>query len=95
MKKTPKQHAPNNLNKFRRRTSLRIRDVCRLLGQSQDAHYGEWARGECLPSLRNVLKLSFILKCPVEVLFLDLYEEVRAEILARKRRIDEIHAPPK
>jgi transcriptional regulator with XRE-family HTH domain len=94
MKKTSKPSPANNLNTYRYRASLRIRDVVRLLGQSGDTHYGEWARGDCLPSLRNVLKLSFILKCPVEVLFFDLYDEVRSEILARKKRIEQIHAPP-
>lgn len=94
MARIQRRRYANNLAHHRKRVSLRIRDVVRQLGHGGDSQYSSWASGRRLPSLRSALKLAFILKCPVEVLYFELYDEVRADITARKRRIDQLHAPP-
>ena len=84
----------NRFTRYRMRVKLRIRDLVRLLGHSSDTQYSRWASGTSTPSLKNALKLSFLLQCPLEVLYFDLYHEARQEVTNRKRRISDIHAPP-
>ena len=43
--------------------------------------------GESYPTLLPVLKLSAILRAPVEVLYHDLYLAVRAEVREREARL--------
>jgi len=72
--------------KYRRRRQMSIRDVVRLLDFESNKAYWEWEVGERTPSLANALRLSFVLRCPVEVLFFDLYDRLRKELREREQR---------
>jgi transcriptional regulator with XRE-family HTH domain len=69
----------NQLRRYRLKRGLRLRDMARLTGQSSPAHLSHWEKGRKLPSLSNALRLSAATKCPVEVLFFDLFDQLRNE----------------
>jgi transcriptional regulator with XRE-family HTH domain len=53
------------------------------VGLESVSHVAHWERGRKLPSLKNALKLSAIIQCPVEVLFFDLFDSLRDEVRER------------
>ncbi len=80
----PKAHIPpNQVRRYRRMRHLRLRDVAKLLGLSGAAHIAHWEKCRKLPSLRNALKLSAAVGCPVEILFGELFNEIRKQIHSR------------
>jgi transcriptional regulator with XRE-family HTH domain len=60
--------------------------MARLTGQSSPAHLSHWEKGRKLPSLSNALRLSAATKCPVEVLFFDLFDQLRNETYENKKK---------
>ncbi|MGP8321423.1 MAG: helix-turn-helix transcriptional regulator [Methanosarcinaceae archaeon] len=74
----------NQLRRYRQKRSLRQRDVSNLLGLKQSCDYYRWETGKKLPSLINALKLSSALKCPVEILFIDHFNQIRKEMYHNK-----------
>lgn len=76
----------NQLRRYRLKRGLRLRDMARLTGQSSPAHLSHWEKGRKLPSLSNALRLSAAMKCPVEVLFFDLFEQLRNETYEHKKK---------
>lgn len=70
----------NQIRRYRKERYLRQRDVARLLKLKQSCDIYRWETGKKIPSLLNALKLSAALKCPVELLFLDHYKEIREEM---------------
>ena len=70
----------NNIRRYRKLRYLRQRDIAKLLGIKSHNDVYRWERGQKLPSLQNALKLSYILQCPVEVLFFDHYQALRKQI---------------
>lgn len=70
----------NQIRRYRKKRYLRQRDVSELLGLKQPCDIYRWETGQKLPSLRNALKLSAALKCPVELLFLDHYKQIQHEM---------------
>ncbi len=83
------RHAPipNQLRYYRRRNNLRIGHVARLAGLRNVSHLAAWEQGRKLPRLENALKLSAIIRCPVEVLFFDLYDVIRRDIAAKRQAL--------
>jgi len=75
----------NNLRRYRKLRCLRQRDVANTLGLKNIKEINRWEHGKTLPSLVNVLKLSFILKCPVEILFLNHFQSIKDELSYNKR----------
>lgn len=71
---------PNQLRCYRRSRHLRIVDVAKLIGLKSPAHIAHWEKGRKLPGLKNALKLSAAISCPVEVMFRDLFEEYRLAV---------------
>lgn len=76
----------NQLRRYRLKRGLRLRDMARLTGQSSPAHLSHWEKGRKLPSLSNALRLSAATKCPVEVLFFDLFDQLRNETYENKKK---------
>lgn len=70
----------NNIRRYRKLRYLRQRDVANMLGLKETNDIYRWERGKKLPSLQNALKLSYILKCPIEILFLNQYKELKKQI---------------
>lgn len=77
---------PNQIRFYRRRNNLKLCEVAKLAGLGSVAHLAQWEKGRKLPRLENALKLSAIIRCPVEVLFFDLYDAIRKDV-AQKRRL--------
>ncbi len=71
---------PNNIRRYRKLRYLRQRDIARLIGTKEPNDVYRWERGVRLPTLENALKLSYILKCPIEVLFFEQYRYLRKEV---------------
>ncbi len=75
---------PNSIRRYRKlRRHLRVRDVAEAFGFLNAAHISSWEKGLKLPSLPNALRLSAILKVPVEVLYGDLFNALRKEVEKR------------
>ena len=74
----------NHLRRYRQKRSLRQRDIAYLVG-SKTKDINRWERGIRIPNLRNALKLSAALNCPVEVIFFDYFSKMRKEIYQRKQ----------
>ncbi len=49
------------------RQSITVKDLAQVLVVSPQAIY-KWLRGECLPTLENMVQLSFIFHVPVDTL---------------------------
>ena len=80
MSKSREKSLPNQIRRYRQERGLRLRDVAKLTGQSCVAHIAHWEKGRKLPSLINVLKLSAALRCPVEILFLEHFNQIRKDM---------------
>lgn len=79
---------PNSIRRYRRYRHLRVRDVAERLGLLNAAHVSSWERGKKLPNLRNALRLSAVLKIPIEVLYCDYFNSLREEIEKRLTKIN-------
>ena len=73
-------HLPNQIRHYRRKRNLSLKQVSLAAGLESAAHLAHWEKGRKTPTLRNALKLSIVIKCPVEVLFFDMYDSLRREI---------------
>jgi transcriptional regulator with XRE-family HTH domain len=80
-KETPK---PNQLDLYRRRMRFSMSQVAHLLGHKGTSVLSNYERGLRLPTLVNALKLSIILRVPVEFLFGALYDGLRGQIRAEE-----------
>jgi len=80
--------AANQLRRYRKKRCLRLMDIAKLAGLSGAAHISHWEKGRKLPSLANALKLAAAIQCPVEVLFLDLFNHLRKDIYENKKKYD-------
>jgi len=77
---------PNQVRRYRRMRHLRLVDVAKLLGLKTAAHIAHWEKSRKLPSIRNALKLSAAVGCPVEILFGELFNEIRKQIHSRAQQ---------
>ncbi len=57
-----------------------------LTGQSCVAHIAHWEKGRKLPSLENCLRLALAIQCPVEILFIDIFNQLKIEMYEVKRK---------
>ena len=86
MSRISQNQIANQLRSYREKRGLRQRDVARLIGQSSSAHLSHWEQGRELPSFTNALRLSVAIKCPVEILFFDLFDQLRKDIYENKKK---------
>jgi len=77
----------NQLEAYRRRMKFSSRRVAILLGHQDSTILAQYERGKRLPSLKNVLRLSIILRVPVEFLYPVLYDWLRDQIRAEEERL--------
>lgn len=76
----PHVRPDNQLRVYRNRRKLRLRDVALLVGQREAAHISHWEKGTRTPSLDNALKLSAALRCPIEILFFERFNQLRNNV---------------
>ena len=86
MSRISNSNQANQIRSYRKKRGLRLRDVANMIGQSSPAHLSHWEKGRKLPSLPNALKLSAAIKCPVEVLFFDQFDQLRKETYDKKQK---------
>lgn len=84
MTRRDKGQLPNQVRYYRRKQNLSLKQVTLAAGLESAAHLAHWEKGRKTPTLRNALKLSIVIQCPVEVLFFDLYDSLRREIRRNK-----------
>ena len=77
---------PNQIRRYRHERGLRLRDVANLIGQSSVAHISHYEKGRKLPSLENCLRLALAIQCPVEILFIELFNQLKKEIYEAKAK---------
>ena len=77
----------NHLSHYRRRMRFTQTHVLHLMGRADRTKLWKLEAGESLPTLLTVLKLSAILRAPVEFLYHDLYASLREDIRKREERI--------
>lgn len=76
---------PNQVRRYRKKKNLRIKDVAKLMELSSPSHVSHWEKGRKLPNLTNALKLAAITGCTVEILFLELYNEIRHDVFLKRQ----------
>jgi len=77
---------PNAIREYRRKRHLRLKDMALLLDYRSPAHIAHWEKGRKVPCLNNLLKLSAVLGCSIEVLYSDMFKAVRTEIHAARQK---------
>ena len=76
---------PNQIRRYRKKHNLRLREVAQLVGLTSASHLSHWEKGRKLPKLKNALKLSAIIQCPVEILFSGLFNDIRHDVFIKKQ----------
>jgi len=74
----------NQIRRYRKKRYLRQRDVSKRMELKHRIDLYRWEKGEIIPSLINALKLSAALDCPVEILFIDHYKQIRQDMYSKK-----------
>lgn len=77
---------PNDIRRERRRRHFKLKDIALLMGVKSQANLSHLESGRKKASLVTALKLSAVLKCPVEFLYRDLFNSIRKEVLERKQK---------
>jgi hypothetical protein len=72
----------NQIRRFKLRTNIPAKYLIRLMDVGQTSYYA-WQARTRYPTLINALKLSAGLQCPIEVLFADLFRDLRSELAGR------------
>ena len=85
-----KRAVTNRLWRYRTVQQLTQKDVAKHLGHRNTAQVSRWENGAKTPTLDNALRLSHILKAPVEALFADRASELHAEITSRASAMSEV-----
>ena len=86
MSLSAKTKCTNNLKEVRRKRGLLLRDLAKMIGHTTPAHLSHFEKGARLPDLKNALRLSAATKCPVEILFLDLFNQIRNDVYENKKK---------
>ena len=72
--------------------------LAHLLNHADNSQYSKWERGEKKPSILNALKLAYIFKVPIEVLYADLYQSCMEEVDEKAKELscsEEVEDPEK
>jgi DNA-binding XRE family transcriptional regulator len=77
----------NHLTHYRRRMRFTQKEVLHLMGPAERSKLWRLEMGESLPTLLTVLKLSAILRAPVEFLYHDIYVSLREDIRKREEHL--------
>ncbi|MDP3779323.1 MAG: helix-turn-helix transcriptional regulator [bacterium] len=78
----------NYLTTYRRmQTPYSQRDIAFLVGHSNPTQVIRWENGKRLPSLEHALKLSYITRTPVEVLFSEHLAAAKKEANLREQQL--------
>ena len=79
-----RSHIPNRLKKYRRIAGYSQKEVAKILGFRSTGRISRWEKGVSMPSLKNLLKLSFLYSTLPAELYADLWDDVRKELGTKK-----------
>ena len=82
------QSSDNQIRTYRLKRGFSQKEAALIMGYRDQSRLCHWEGGHKFPTLVNALKLSAALKCPVEVLFSKLFDRIRSDIFARKKKLD-------
>lgn len=74
-----KQPIPNMLRHYRKQAGLRQVDVAAKLGFVSADRISRWEKGQSLPSVINLFKLSAIYKVPAEELYREVFNSIEKQ----------------
>ena len=78
----------NRIRTYRLKRGLSQKDVANLVGHKSQTLISYWENDKKTPTLKNFFKLASILKIfPAEMLFNELFDEVKHEIHQRKHKL--------
>lgn len=75
---------PNSLKKYRRIMGFSQKEVAEILEFKSTSRISRWEKGESMPSVKNLLKLSFLYSTLPNDLYHDLWQEVRNNLRKKK-----------
>ena len=81
-----KSHIPNSLKKYRDRMGYSQKEVARILGFKSAGRLSRWERGLAMPSVENLLKLSFLYSTLPAQLYSDHWQELTETLKDKKLR---------
>jgi DNA-binding XRE family transcriptional regulator len=87
---TKREALNNRLRCYRLKRHLSQREVAVLIGHKHAGHLCTWESGKCVPTLKSALKLSAAINCPVEVLFFPMWNQLRQEVINRRKQLESI-----
>lgn len=64
-----------------------VKEVSQLMKLHWPSSISHWEKGRKQPTLVNALWLSAVIGCPVEVLFMEHFNVIRAMVKQRRRKI--------
>jgi len=67
----------NNLREIRKSCGLRQTDVAEQLGLKSADRISRWEKGQSVPSIINLFKLSMLYKCSAEEFYKNLIANMR------------------
>jgi transcriptional regulator with XRE-family HTH domain len=79
---------PNNLKKYRGMSEYSQKEVAAILGFKSTSRMSRWEKGLSMPSVENLLKLSFLYSTLQAELYADLWKSVKDELHDKKLKID-------
>ena len=92
----PEKNKPKSpLWRARKQRDIKQKLVASLLGQGSNDQISRYENDARIPSLENALGLEIIYGVPLRVLFADLYERVRDEIMTKITASPSLYAPLK
>jgi transcriptional regulator with XRE-family HTH domain len=72
-----RQHIQNSLRRQRKLMGYSQSDVAKFLGMKRTNRISEWERGDAMPNLINLLKLSIVYRTLPTDLYFDLFQELK------------------
>lgn len=63
---------PNKLKELRKAHNLKQTDISAYMGFTGEERISRWERGQALPSLRNIIKLTQLFKVKIEDIYSDI-----------------------
>lgn len=95
MENTAFKNIPNCLRKCRKVKGFSQNEVALILGLKSTSMISRWEKGVCLPELINALKLASLYGTWVDVMFIDLKDSLKTNLMKREAKILGITQKPK
>ena len=82
-----KQKYPNHLTRYRERLGFTQQQLAHIIGCRSRETVGRFESGETLPGTMTLLRLSAVVRIPVEFLYQETYLGIREEVRTQEERM--------